>query len=103
MPCLSAVKNRKRRKIKTSFYSCMNRLVEMANDYGFRGDLWNHYLTWLLVNHENAFSVSCEITGLTHSPSLNALALHDFAILRIYFIWIFLLLKAFTERPPAVI
>lgn len=69
-------------KSKTLFYSCMNRLVEMANDYGFRGDLWNHYLTWLLVNHENAFSVSCEITGLTHSPSLNALALHDFAIFK---------------------
>ena len=69
-------------KSKPLFYSCMNRLVEMANDYGFRGDLWNHYLTWLLVNHENAFSVSCEITGLTHSPSLNALALHDFAIFK---------------------
>lgn len=69
-------------KSKSLFYSCMNRLVEMANDYGFRGDLWNHYLTWLLVNHENAFSVSCEITGLPHSPSLNALVLHDFAIFK---------------------
>lgn len=69
-------------KSKNLFYSCMNRLVEMANDYGFCGDLWTHYLTWLLVNHENAFSVSCEITGLTHSPSLNALALHDFTIFK---------------------
>lgn len=69
-------------KSKPLFYSCMNRLVEMANNYGFCGDLWKHYLTWLLVNHENPFSISCEITGLTHSPSLNALALHDFAIFK---------------------
>ena len=44
------------------FYSCMSRLVEMADTYGFCGNLWNNYLTYLLVNHENAFSTSCEIT-----------------------------------------
>lgn len=68
-------------KSKPLFYSCMNRLVEMANTYGFTGNLWNNYLTYLLVNHENAFSTSCEITGPIKG-TLNQLALHDFAIFK---------------------
>lgn len=68
-------------KSKPLFYSCMNRLVEMANTYGFTGNLWNNYLTYLLVNHENAFSTSCEITG-PEKGSLNDLALHDFSIFK---------------------
>ena len=45
------------------FYDGLNRLVEMANRYGFSGNLWCNYLTYLLVNKENAFSTSCEIVG----------------------------------------
>lgn len=67
---------------KPLFYSCMNRLVEMANTYGFTGNLWNNYLTFLLANHENAFSTSCEIIGPSKEGTLNELALHDFAIFR---------------------
>lgn len=66
---------------KALFYSCMNRLVEMANTYGFTGNLWNNYLTYLLINHENAFSTSCEIIG-PPKGTLNELALHDFAIFK---------------------
>lgn len=68
-------------KSKPLFYSCMNRLVEMANTYGFTGNLWNNYLTYLLVNHENAFSTSCEIIGPPQG-TLNELALHDFAVFK---------------------
>ena len=32
------------------FYEALNRLVEMANRYGFSGNLWHDYLTYLLVN-----------------------------------------------------
>ena len=45
------------------FYEALNRLVEMANRYGFSGNLWHDYLTYLLGNKENAFSTSCEIVG----------------------------------------
>ena len=38
-------------KSKPLFYSCMNRLVEMASTYGFTGNLWHSYLTYLLANH----------------------------------------------------
>ena len=48
---------------REAFYRCLNRLVEMAANYGFSGNLWCDYLTYLLVNHENAFSRGCEITA----------------------------------------
>ena len=39
------------------------------------------YLTYLLANHENAFSTACEITGPVEG-TINQLALHDFAIFK---------------------
>ena len=55
-------------KVKGSrhvFYACANGLTELAGAYGFEGNLWHNYLTFLLVNHENAFSTACEIVGLS--------------------------------------
>lgn len=59
------------------FYDCLNGLVEMAGAYGFSGNLWHNYLTFLLVNKENAFSTACEIVGRIDG-SINQMALHDF-------------------------
>lgn len=66
---------------RESFYRCLNGLVEMAANYGFSGNLWQDYLTYLLVNHENAFSRACEIVGPVEG-SVSQLARHDFAIIR---------------------
>ena len=63
------------------FYICMNGLVEMAGMYGFSGNLWHNYLTFLLVNHENAFSTACEIRGAVEG-SINELALNDFTVFK---------------------
>lgn len=60
------------------FYECVNGLIELAGQYGFEGNLWHNYLTYLLVNHENAFSTACEITGPVEG-SINEIALHDFS------------------------
>lgn len=59
------------------FYECLGKLVEMAGAYGFSGNLWHNYLTYLLVNKENAFSTACEIVGHVEG-SINQMALHDF-------------------------
>lgn len=59
------------------FYDCINGLIELAGNYGFEGNLWHNYLTFLLVNHENAFSTACEIIGPVEG-SINEAALHDF-------------------------
>lgn len=68
-------------QLREMFYRCVNGLVEMAGAYGFAGDLWHCYLTYLLVNHENAFSTACEIVGPVEG-SINQLAMHDFKIFK---------------------
>lgn len=84
MTALIAAAEKKQEKTeqnKEDFYGCVNQLVEMAGLYGFSGNLWHCYLTFLLVNHENAFSRACEIRGEV-AGSINELALHDFTIFK---------------------
>lgn len=64
-----------------AFYSAASRLIELAGVYGFQGNLWHDYLTLLLVNNENAFSLACERRGM-NDCSLRRLAVHDFMIFR---------------------
>lgn len=63
------------------FFSSVHGLVELAGAYGFAGNLWHNYLTFLLVNHENAFSMACEIVGPVEG-SINEMARNDFAIFK---------------------
>ena len=63
------------------YFACIHQLVEMAGTYGFAGKLWHDYLTYLLVNHENAFSTACEIVGPVEG-TINAFAMHDFEIFK---------------------
>lgn len=63
------------------YFACIHQLVEMAETYGFAGNLWHDYLTYLLVNHENAFSTACEIVGPVEG-TINAFAMHDFEIFK---------------------
>lgn len=66
------------------FYECMNELLELAASHGFEGNLWHSFLTYILVNHENAYSKACEIRGEVEG-SINQIVLHDFAIIKEYF------------------
>lgn len=61
------------------YCECIHGLIDLAGNYGFHGNLWQDYLTYLLVNNENAFSKACEIKGAVKG-SINALVLHDFAL-----------------------
>ena len=63
------------------YYECIHGLVDLAGTYGFEGNLWHTYLTYLLVNNENAFSTASEIRGEI-SGSINELAYHDFEIFK---------------------
>ena len=45
-------------------------------------EIYGHcYLTFLLVNNENAFSTACEIRGAVNG-SINELALNDFGVFK---------------------
>ena len=58
-----------------------NQLIELASKYGFEGNLWHCFLALCIANHENAYSISCEIRGQA-GGSLDALAREDFAIFK---------------------
>lgn len=70
--------------IEALFYECLQQLTELAESHGFRGNLWHAFLSFLLVNHENAYSRACEIRGEI-TGSVNEIARHDFAIIKEYF------------------
>lgn len=62
-------------------YSATGRLVELAENHGYKGNLWHALLTYFIANNENAFSKACEIRGNVEG-SINSVALHDFEIFR---------------------
>lgn len=70
-----------REDLKSLLYECVNELLELSVSHGFEGNLWHTYLTFLLVNDENAYSTSCEIVGAVDG-SINEVALHDFTIFK---------------------
>lgn len=62
-------------------FEALNEIIELASSYGFEGNLWHNFLTFLLVNSENAYSTACEIVGEVDG-SINEAAFHDFEIFK---------------------
>ncbi|MDR2044270.1 MAG: ATP-binding protein [Clostridium sp.] len=75
---------RGKRKDGPLFYSAIHRLLELAGQKGFYGNLWHCYLADLLVRHENSYSIGCEIGGEVKG-SVELAALHDLEIFREFF------------------
>lgn len=69
---------------KSLLYDCMHRLLEMAGHHGFYGNLWHCYLTNLLVNNENSYSMACEIRGEVEG-TINRAVLHDIIIFKEFY------------------
>ncbi len=65
-------------------YECIHKLIELAGNYGFHGNLWHCYLANLLVNNENSYSCGCEIRGAIEG-SINQAALHDIVIFKEFY------------------
>ena len=62
-------------------YGQMKRLLDLATACGFDENLWQCYLTWLMMTNENSFTRTCERTG-AREGSVNTFAKRDFAIFR---------------------
>ncbi len=73
--------NRDVRELRICINDIVNRLLELAASHGYRGNLWQMYLTYLLANNENAFTISAELKGNVQG-SLNDAALHDCRIFK---------------------
>ncbi len=82
----------------TLFYDCIHRLIELAGNYGFHGNLWHCYLANLLVNNENSYSCGCEIRGEIEG-SINAAALHDIVIFKEFYDYDFTEMCATLKVP----
>ncbi len=74
----------KREEMSALLYSCIHRLIELAGNYGFHGNLWHCYLANLLVNNENSYSCGCEIKGEIQG-TINQAALHDIVIFKEFY------------------
>ncbi len=68
-------------RYRVLLFNIVNRLIELAASHGYKGNLWHMYLTYLLANNENAYSLSSELRG-DAAGTINDVALHDFAIFR---------------------
>lgn len=66
----------------SKLYHEIHRLLEIATLYGFQKNLWQNYLTFLLMTHENPFSMTCEKLGGLEGKSVNLFAKNDFKIWR---------------------
>ena len=59
----------------------VKRLLDLATDCGFDENLWQCYLTWVLMTNENSFTRTCERTGAAEG-SVNHFAIQDFDMFR---------------------
>ena len=57
----------------------INKLLDIATNYGFNGNLWQNYLTYVLITNENPFSLTSEKIGAKQG-SVNTFAKHDFEL-----------------------
>ncbi|MCQ2520398.1 MAG: ATP-binding protein [Lachnospiraceae bacterium] len=73
--------NYEKEELQSLFYKCFHELLEFAGHYGFYGNLWHCYLSNLLVNNENSYSMACEIVGAVEG-TINDCVLHDIVILK---------------------
>jgi len=60
-------------------YTQIKRLLDLATQYGFDNNLWQNYLTFLLITNENSFTLTAERRGAGEG-SVNHFARNDFRI-----------------------
>lgn len=82
-----------RQALVRALYDQVKRLLDLATDYGFENNLWQNYLTFLLVTNENSFSLITERVGELEG-SVNHFARGDFALFRALFHYDFSAIEA---------
>lgn len=64
--------------LRTRVFRQVKRILMTATDYGFNENLWQNYLTFVLIMDENPFSLTCEKIGASEGASANHFAKNDF-------------------------
>ena len=57
----------------------VKRLLDLSTEYGFDGNLWQNYLTFLMVGTVHSFGLACERTGAADG-TINEIARADFRL-----------------------
>lgn len=65
-------------EVTSVVYAQIKRILEISTDFAFDKNLWQNYLTYLLVTAENPFTLTAEKTGGSDG-SVNHFARNDFA------------------------
>ncbi len=73
-----------KKEVQEKIFSCVSEMIQIADKHGFYGNIWNAYLTFLLINDENIYSQSCEMIGSVEG-SVNEFVMHDFQIIQKYY------------------
>jgi Predicted ATPase (AAA+ superfamily) len=60
-------------------YEQIHELLKISTDYGFDKNLWQDYITFVIVTNENPFSLTCERQGISIG-SCNEFAVRDMKI-----------------------
>ncbi len=76
-----AEKGSKTPALISRIYAQVKRLLDLATVYGFDRNLWQNYLTFLLMTNENSFTLTAERQGASEG-SVNHFAKADFAIFK---------------------
>ena len=58
------------------------RLVSFATEFALYGNIWQQWITYMLMTHENAFTLSCERRSVSRSSTMMKLAEKDFELFR---------------------
>ena len=78
-------------EITSHVYAQIKKILVISTDYNFDGNLWQNYLTYLLVTAENPFTLTAEKTGGSDG-TVNHFAKSDFTafmeLFRYDFSWI---------------
>ena len=67
--------------LTSRIYAQVKRLLDLATVYGFNRNLWQNYLTFLLMTNENSFTLTAERQGASEG-SVNHFAKADFAVFK---------------------
>lgn len=63
-------------------YAEIKHILDISTDFGFDENLWQNYLTFVIISNKNSFSLTCEGTGAAAAGSVNSFAKNDFRIFR---------------------
>ncbi|MCR5640099.1 MAG: ATP-binding protein [Lachnospiraceae bacterium] len=75
-------------ELTTRIFAEVKRILDLATEFGFDDNLWQNYLTFLLITNKNSFTLTAEKVG-SQEGSVNHFVKNDYDIFRQLFVYDF--------------